>query len=197
MEVKKCIRCKRDVPLSDFEKTKTKEKRSCKICDKEYRFNSRKSKYGIIRNMYNSQKVNSKRRKHPLPEYTFQQLKQWILSRPNFEELYNSWVESGYKRLLAPSVDRLDDYKPYTFDNIRLVTCGENISKLHKDRVIGKNNKSSRAVVQYDINNNFIKQYYSIKEASRKTGCYPNGIRDCCQGFRHSINNYKWSFANL
>jgi hypothetical protein len=47
----------------------------------------------------------------------------------NFYELYNNWIDSGYKKSDKPSVDRIDDYKGYSFDNIQLMTWKENNKK--------------------------------------------------------------------
>ena len=43
--------------------------------------------------------------------------------------------------MLAPSIDRKDDYKPYTFDNIQLTTWQQNKAKGHEDCKNGINNK--------------------------------------------------------
>ena len=50
----------------------------------------------------------------------------WAIGNPDFTELYNAWVASGYDRKLAPSVDRIDSSVGYRIDNMEWVTHSEN-----------------------------------------------------------------------
>lgn len=66
------------------------------------------------------------------PSYTLQELKDWVFVH-GYQALFDAWAGSGFKRMCAPSVDRLDSSKSYTFDNIRLVPWQENIDKIGLD----------------------------------------------------------------
>lgn len=149
---------------------------------------------GVIKTIYGAQKHSSKRRNHELPSYTKQELKDWILSQPNFQELYDNWGKSGYEKDLKPSVDRLKDNLPYTLKNIRLTIWSKNNEKGNSDRRNGVNNKTSKKVSKYDLNGNFIESFYSIAEAYRKTGIYHSNISDCCNGKRKSAGKYIWKY---
>ena len=50
----------------------------------------------------------------------------WAQEQPKFHELFDAYVESEYQRKLAPSVDRVDSSKGYSFDNVEWVTMQEN-----------------------------------------------------------------------
>lgn len=50
----------------------------------------------------------------------------WALGSNEFHRLFREWVESGYNRKLAPSVDRLDSSRGYELDNMQWVTHSEN-----------------------------------------------------------------------
>lgn len=50
----------------------------------------------------------------------------WAEQNPEFLSLYKAWVDSGYDRKMAPSVDRVDPRKGYTVDNMEWVTHSEN-----------------------------------------------------------------------
>lgn len=52
---------------------------------------------------------------------------EWAM-RPDsgFHELYDNWVSSEYDRALAPTVDRIDPERGYSFDNMEWVTHSEN-----------------------------------------------------------------------
>ena len=78
--------------------------------------------------MYHGQVRASRVRGHVPPNYELWEFRAWCFSQPNFNSLYLNWIESGCDRMLKPSADRLDSNKPYTFDNLRLVTFRENVS---------------------------------------------------------------------
>lgn len=50
----------------------------------------------------------------------------WASSQQEFHTLFAKYVDSGYARTLAPSVDRKDSSKGYTLDNMEFVTMLEN-----------------------------------------------------------------------
>lgn len=66
----------------------------------------------------------------------------WAKENKKFQELWISWKLENHKRLITPSVDRVDSSKGYTLDNMEWVTFQENsrrgaVSKVRKreDRV--------------------------------------------------------------
>lgn len=113
---------------------------------------------------------------HP-PSYSAKELKRWILLNPLFRPLYISWLKSGYKTELAPSVDRLNDYLPYTLDNIQLMTWAENKLKGERETKEGKKYNKVKSVVCLEKDTEkFINQYYSYHEAMRDTSIKFNTI---------------------
>lgn len=54
--------------------------------------------------------------------------------------------------------------------------------------------RPKKAVIQYDLNGNYISEYSSIAEASRSTGAKVAFIYYCCTGQRKSTCGYKWAF---
>jgi len=141
---KKCSICLKHKDLKYFhisKNTKTGLSYDCKECSAKRVLKYRKTKTGLINLLFNSQYRRSKRRGHEPPNYTKQGFNTWILSQQNFKKLYDNWVKSGYDKWLKPSVDRIDNYKGYCFDNIQLVTWKENYEKGHADRKNGVNNK--------------------------------------------------------
>ena len=158
----------------------------------------RRSKMGLIAGIYNSQKRKSRERLHPEPNYNLQQLRDWALSHPKFHILYNLWVESNYQRQLKPSFDRLDNFKPYTFDNIQIVTWKDNDDNAHRDMRNGiiKVGSESKSVVQLSLDNKIIDTYHSINEAGRRTGIYRKSIARVCNKLHNAktAGGYKWKF---
>lgn len=50
----------------------------------------------------------------------------WAIGGHGFHQLFAAWVDSGYDRKLAPSVDRIDSSQGYHPDNMEWVTHSEN-----------------------------------------------------------------------
>lgn len=153
-----------------------------------------RSKRGLITKMYNRQSERTKKHGFDKINYTKQEFFKWVLSRDNFETLYANWEKSNYQTLFKPSIDRLDDYKGYSFSNIRLVTWGENDLKGKKDRRNGVNNKWSKTVLQLDLSGNIINEYFSIMESSRQTNINRGNISNVCTGRAKTAGGYKWQY---
>lgn len=199
LEEKRCSKCNESKSLSEFSKDKKSKDGlayQCKECRNCHKKKYNQTEDGLLINMYNSQKGHSKKRGHKLPNYTKYELGIWCKSQKLWSKLLCDWVNSGYKTELIPSIDRLDDYKPYTLDNIQLMTWAENKAKGHKDRKEGRNNKQSKAVLQYTLNGEIIKEHYSIAHAVKNTGIHKGNIWSCCKGsrYRKTAGGYKWAY---
>ena len=68
----------------------------------------------------------SKRRGDPKPAFTNQEFEAWLEAQ-GFNAMHAAYLAASHDKWLKPSVDRLDNSKPYTFDNMRLVTWRENL----------------------------------------------------------------------
>jgi len=51
-------------------------------------------------------------------------------------------------------------------------------------------------VIQYSKSGEFIAEYFSLKEASRQTGCNLGHICACCKGKRKSTGGYIWKYKS-
>ena len=70
----------------------------------------------------------------------------------------------------------------------------EHINKLKKRT--GALNQNSKAVLQYDSNNDFIKDFESAGEAERYTNISSSSILKCCRNERKTAGKYIWKFKN-
>jgi len=125
---------------------------------------------GVIRVIYKSQRSHSKRRKMTPPEYSKKELKEWLYKN-NFKQLFDNWVASGYKKNVKPSVDRINDYKPYSFINIQLGTWQDNHNHQMNDILngIGKSGKKCKPIMQF-FDKKLIALYVSYSSAKRTIG---------------------------
>jgi len=196
--MKICTKCKINKNKSEFKRNSAYKGgyvRICKSCNLKDNNKWKLSKKGVITTIYNSQKESSKKRNHNPPMYILSELREWLFNDWIFNLLYDNWVNCGYLKDMKPSVDRLDDYKGYSLDNIQLMTWKENNRRSHVDRYKGINNKTSKRVAQYNLNNSLISEYYSISEASRRTGCNNAHIGSCCKGKRNTTGGFKWAYV--
>lgn len=157
-----------------------------------------RSKKGFLTHLYSDQKVRSKRRGHSLPSYTKEELKEWLYKN-NFNTLYKQWVESGFDKYTKPSVDRLDNNKGYTLNNIRLVTWKQNDDQGNKDIrkgiLIHKVNPQLSVIATCKKTNKTI-EFSSIINAERETGISNSNISKCCRGIRNSAGGYTWKYKH-
>lgn len=56
--------------------------------------------------------------------------------------------------------------------------------------------KLSKKINMYNLNNEFIKQFSGINEASRIMNISTNTICLCCQGKRNKAGGYKWKYSD-
>jgi hypothetical protein len=154
------------------------------------------TKKGLTSRIYRAQVKNSKYRNHVCPNYTLNELRDWMYKQDIFNELYYNWKKSKFKHYLRPSCDRINDYLPYSLDNIQLKTWGENHDRYFNDVINGINTKQCKAVLQYDLEDTFIKEYYSIQQAERETGIHHINIIKTCKGQRNHAGGYYWVYKN-
>ena len=197
MTTKICTKCNCEKELTEYgivKKTFDGRNQVCKICNAEISREQRKTKDGLTCRMYYNQKKNAKARNYALPNYSMVELREWVYSQPNFNELYDNWVKSGYDKDLIPSADRLDDYKSYTFDNIQLVTFRENLDNGMTNIKLGINNKPNKAVYQMDLYGTVINEFNSLHIAERETGIDCRSISRVCLGKKKSTQGFRWRF---
>ena len=179
--MKKCFKCKEEKELSEFYKHKEMADghlNKCKECTKlDSKLNEKnistsrlsydKTEKGVIRVLYKSMVQRSKSRNHPKPNFTKKEFKKWIYKN-NFLVMWESWSKHQCNKNLKPSINRKNDFKPYTFNNMELLTTKEN--RLHQNSDIRTGQSTSgkicKPVIQYK-NNIEIARYVSFNQARR------------------------------
>ena len=144
--------------------------------------------------MYYAQCSNSKRRGMAKPSYSKDDLIEWLENDFVFSILYNNWMSSFNEREMSPSLDRIDDSKPYTFNNVVLMTWGENKAKNDFMRKSGTAKACLVGVNKYK-GTTLLDTYYSVSEAARQTGLNQSNISKCCSGKRKSVGGYRWEYS--
>ena len=71
--------------------------------------------------------------------------------------------------------------------------CNRKQNCIHRTKILKKGNV--KKVGQYDINNNIIKVWSSITEASKKLKIDDSCICDCCRGNLKTAGGYVWRYV--
>lgn len=202
--MKTCLRCQSFLPLEKFHsrthiskytgKPATHYTSYCKECNKVVCKERRQGKQGLFDLIYRGQITSSKQRGHSLPDYSKDELIQWIENQSNFLVLYENWISSGYNRWLKPSIDRLEENLPYSFANIRLITWEEN-AEAYKQKKVTLGIGDCKAVNQY-LDGILMNTFHSLHEAERQTGAAAGNILRCCRGEYKTSKGYVWRYAN-
>lgn len=168
--MKVCTKCGEEKELEEFTKDKKCKNGRTNICKNCARLIMKFFKNHISQ-MYGGMKKHCKTRIkneniNYSVDFTKDQFTNWLMEN-NYKELHVNWAVSNFDIMFTPSVDRLNDYIGYSFDNIQLVTWKENKNKAYKDRKKGKNNKLNKAIIQYDLDGNKLNEFHSIRDAGR------------------------------
>jgi hypothetical protein len=195
---KKCFEIKNISQFGNRKEAKDGLKYFCKKCEYEISKAFMKTKKGITLLIYDTQVKNSKERNHPNPEYSRNELLNWLFDQSLFHELYDKWVESNYNKWLKPSVDRKNDSLPYTMSNIQLMTWGENQKKAYNDMRLGEIFNNHKPVSQFSLSEVYMRTFPSLSDAYRETGVCTSNIRNCCIGKKYckSAGGFIWRFVN-
>lgn len=205
--MKKCFKCGIEKSLDNFYKHKKMSDgrlNKCKECtkkdSKDNDKNNSKSKEsydktekGVIRVIYKTQKRHSKLRGHLPPLYTKEELKEWLYLN-GFKRLYDNWAASNYDKFLKPSVDRKNDFRTYTIDNIVLGTWRDNINHFTNDAIngINKHGRKCKPVLCYNSNKELIAEYVSFSSARRAVGYSME--RSLKYGNKDRKNGFYWKY---
>jgi len=176
----KCTKCETIKDISEFPKDKSNKrgyKSFCKECAYAMTYRWTKSESGVVTTAWHHQVKHSITRGHTPPQYTKEELADWMLNHPSWNRLYSDFVDSGYERDVRPSVDRLNNNYGYSFDNIRLVTFRENYMTYLSDKKTGIETSDCKAIVKLTKQGDFVAEYFSVAEALRQHGKKPKNAR--------------------
>lgn len=173
----------------------------CREQVRHYNKEYRRTKRGWATTQRNTQSRSSKVRGHVQPNYNYEELLEWADKQQGFNELFKQWEYSDYERDLRPSCDRLDDDKPYTFDNLQIITQKENVLKGARSQKAKDNmtravqDKLGISVSKYGKDGVFIESYVSIGEAGRQNEIDQSNITKCCKGKSKTSGGYIWRYS--
>ncbi len=191
--MKKCFNCEIYKEYTEFNKNKLKQDGHdtyCRECTKIRNANYIKTERGLMLKIIKKQKASSRKRNHPQPTYTRDEIIKWMYDN-GFKALYDVWVTNDYITDLIPSIDRLDDNLPYTLCNIRMVTWKENL--MHRGATTRKTNGKKVHKLNKKTRK-FICSYESVTEAAEDVGAHVSNILTCVSNNKRSTKGYRWEY---
>jgi group I intron endonuclease len=66
--------------------------------------------------------------------------------------------------------------------------------KIKNTRLKGENNKMSKKVCQYNLDNGFVNIFNSMSDAARECNTFHSSISACCNGKKQTSGGYKWEY---
>lgn len=83
-------------------------------------------------------------------------------------------------------------------NNLMWCTHKENMNWGTRNERISKHSSKKRKINQYDLNDNFIKQWNCIKDYFDSNNMkYKTGIIECCKGRKKTAYGYKWEYSEV
>ena len=97
-----------------------------------------------------------------------------------------------------PCINHKDENKfNNNVENLEWCTYSYNNNYGTRNKVVGeklKNGKCCKKIIQYDLNNNFIKKWNSIAMAHRELKIESSCICLCCKNKQRTAGGYKWKY---
>lgn len=199
-KIKTCIGCNKLLSSKDFVKN-SKHKDGlgsyCKLCQRINNFNYLNK---------NRIKINKKRREKRKNNKLIHLLKdirnrcnqvsdsiykyyggRGIECRITIDELKFLWFRDRAFEMKKPSISRKNHDDHYTLENCKFEELSKNIAERNK-RV------SSKAILQFDLEGNFIREWNSLAEASETLQCF--NITNVLKGRYKQDKGFIWRYKN-
>ncbi len=109
--------------------------------------------------------------------------------------VYEAFIGSIPEKMCINHKD--EDKTNNSLSNLELVTHAQNnvygtrVERVRKKRL---NGIDSKAVLQFDMQGNFIKEFPSMNEAQRQTGIRQGSISHCCNGRYNHAGGFTWRY---
>ena len=144
---------------------------------------------GVLCCMYHNQIKRGIARGYGRPTYSLDWLYSRFLDDVKYNRLYSEWVKSGFKKERKPSIDRISRNKPYTPENVQILTWAENRFKQNTER------RSRKGKVLQLKDGTVISTFLSQRDAVGKTGISQSRLSRALLGGR-TLLGFEWKYLN-
>lgn len=97
----------------------------------------RRTELGVLKRIYRGMAKRDKVKNREPHQIELEPFIKWAYEN-GYKSLYDNWVKSDCHKDFRPSVDRIDNSKGYTFDNMDLTTWKINRKRAYRDIKLGK-----------------------------------------------------------
>lgn len=193
--LKKCHKCDKPKPISEFGKHKNTKYGLTVYCKEHIKESRDENKEEILAKQkeyyINNPWMQSYRGLRERCEYPKHISYKWYGERGikcylTKAEIKFLWFRDKAYLMNKPSIDRRENDDHYTLENCRFIELIENIAK-----------DSRKPVLQSDLKGNFIREWVSASEAGRKIGVDQSSINRCCNNKRKTAGGYKWRYKDV
>lgn len=125
--------------------------------------------------------------------------------KAHFKEVHQYDLEGNYLKSFPSVIDAIKEYSSDIYNAVsgkhktaggfqwryikydKIALYSEKINRIEKSKV----------VYQYDLDNNFIKEWKGTKDPSTKLNIHRGAIRNCLSNLSKTAGNFKWVYSKL
>jgi hypothetical protein len=159
-------------------------------------------KCDLRKNKHHSNKLQNSWNKHGESNFIFEILEickkeVCLIKEQEYINLYNPHI-TGYN--INPNAFNCSGkiVSQKTKDKISSKLKGIKVgNRASKEGLIQRGLKTRKSIYQYDLDNNFIKEWFGVKELAKTLNLSQGNISMCCLGKRTKTGNFKFSYNKL
>ncbi len=102
-----------------------------------------------------------------------------------------------------PSIKSVERFLGISSGNVRasirldILCCNYRVSFEKYDKLVFRESRVTKAVLQYDLKGNFLNEYISAREADKQTGISYKNISQAVTGNSKTAGGYMWKFKDV
>lgn len=172
-----------------------------RLSEKERKILLNKGIYKIVNLINNKIYIGSSKNLYNRRKTHFSKLRLNYFYNKTLQKDFNEYGENNFKFEILEIINNINNLinrEQYWIDflkpeyNTSKIAGSNKGYKFSKESINSRTIKQSIPVLQYDLNNNFIREWNSAQEISRELKLNQCHIRECCRNIRKTHGGFKW-----